>query len=235
MEKIIKAVCGAETVEDSLFDFLYNNCSEQRRIRASKFYRKEDAYRSLIAESLLMYCLNHEGIAGEMNICIDSETGKPFLENSSLHFNITHSGDWVGCVIDDSETGIDIEKIREMDKGIANRFFSDSEKKMLFGCNNKEKFNDLFFEMWVLKESYIKAIGKGLSCPLNSFSVLPYDNQKIDLVLHKETLPHKYFRLYDISSTYKCAICSSDEKSPDSVDIISVEDLVELIQNKENN
>ncbi|MDO5575580.1 MAG: 4'-phosphopantetheinyl transferase superfamily protein, partial [Fibrobacter sp.] len=116
--------------------------------------------------------------------------------------------------------------VKNVREGLADRFFSDMEKKMLNESQSKESFDDLFFKMWVLKESYIKAIGKGLSCPLSSFSVLPHSNNNVELFLHDQALPEKYFRLYDISPHYRCAVCTTNNQLPRDVEILTVNEMV---------
>jgi 4'-phosphopantetheinyl transferase len=219
------AVDGCEIVNERIFAFLFKISSEERRSRACKFLKKVDAYRCLIAESLLKYCFLDAGIDNSIKICVDPNNGKPCLRNSSHQFNISHSGDWVVCAIDHKEIGIDIEKIHEVDRNLAVRFFSSAENEMLSHCRNKEEYLNLFFEMWVLKESYIKAIGKGLSCKLDSFSTLSF-NSAIELVMHDATLPEKRFKLYSISKEYKCAICHSSDKSPDHIDVVPIDEII---------
>jgi 4'-phosphopantetheinyl transferase len=54
-----------------------------------------------------------------------NEYGKPFLlEEPDVHFNVTHSGQWVVCAFDSVEVGIDIEEINPISLDIAQRFFS---------------------------------------------------------------------------------------------------------------
>jgi 4'-phosphopantetheinyl transferase len=73
-------------------------------------------------------------------------------------------------VVLDHEIGIDVENsIRKIDINIANRFFSKQESEVLGQTMENEKQN-LFFDFWTLKESYIKARGRGLSIPLDKFS-----------------------------------------------------------------
>ncbi|MBK8983267.1 MAG: 4'-phosphopantetheinyl transferase superfamily protein [Ignavibacteria bacterium] len=102
-----------------------------------------------------------------------TETGKPFIENSKIHFNLSHSGD--RCIIAVSltaGTGVDIEKVRDSEDLIiiAERYFSETEIIYLKNFQEKEVTNN-FFRIWTLKEAFIKAIGEGLSFRLKDFSV----------------------------------------------------------------
>lgn len=100
--------------------------------------------------------------------------GKPALEReSSLRFNASHSGDWaVYGFVQDHEIGVDVEYVKPdfATEGIAERFFSAGEVEALNGVAEAEK-PAAFFRCWTRKEAYIKAIGSGLSHPLDTFDV----------------------------------------------------------------
>ena len=99
--------------------------------------------------------------------------GKPSLSDLDIHFNLAHSGEWVVCAVDEDEIGVDIEAHHSMDFGVANRFFCREERALLEGKRAEAEYARTFFRIWSLKESYVKAIGKGFSCPLDSFACLP--------------------------------------------------------------
>lgn len=103
--------------------------------------------------------------------------GKPVLDGahreSSLRFNASHSGDWaVYAFVQNHEVGVDVEHIKPdfETEGIAERFFSALEVQTLHALAEEEK-PAAFFRCWTRKEAYIKAIGSGLSHPLDSFDV----------------------------------------------------------------
>lgn len=103
--------------------------------------------------------------------------GKPLLDGahreSPLRFNASHSGDWaVYAFVQDHEVGVDVEHIKAdfETEGIAERFFSALEVQTLHALAEEEK-PAAFFRCWTRKEAYIKAIGSGLSHPLDSFDV----------------------------------------------------------------
>jgi 4'-phosphopantetheinyl transferase len=106
-----------------------------------------------------------------------NEHGKPSLagahERSSLRFNISHShGFALFAFARGREVGVDIEKIRpgRPFQRIAERFFAPGETARFSSIPAAQQAH-AFFECWTRKEAYIKARGKGLSLPLDSFEV----------------------------------------------------------------
>ncbi|WP_348984467.1 4'-phosphopantetheinyl transferase superfamily protein [Shewanella sp. 1CM18E] len=115
------------------------------------------------------------------------EKGKPRLtdtqfKQTGIHFNLSHSGDWllVGiCVpnaekrnnLDALEFGVDIERCRSSTNihAILSHYFSEPEKAALLALP-AELQRERFFDLWALKESYIKAKGLGLALSLKSFA-----------------------------------------------------------------
>ena len=97
--------------------------------------------------------------------------GKPACEG--LRFNMSHShGVALFAVALDRELGVDVEHIRGdfASEDIARRFFSRVEVAA-FNALEKEEQVAAFFRCWTRKEAYIKAIGRGLSEPLDAFDV----------------------------------------------------------------
>lgn len=101
--------------------------------------------------------------------------GKPFLVGSSgaLRFNLSHSRGWalVGVTLD-SEIGVDIEAVSDQRRteDLAGRYFSPAEQAE-YGRLSDDLRLLAFYCGWTRKEAYIKARGRGLSLPLDSFDV----------------------------------------------------------------
>lgn len=106
-----------------------------------------------------------------------NEHGKPFLITHRLiEFNLSHSENlWVLAINQEGiPLGIDIET-QKPDKNfhkISSRFFSQEENYFLNKLTDPSLLTKAFFKIWTMKEAYIKCLGKGLSLPLNSFSVI---------------------------------------------------------------
>jgi len=99
--------------------------------------------------------------------------GKPSLVGEGLRFNVSHShGVALFAVAAEREIGVDVEHVRVdfATEDIARRFFSRVEVAA-FNALPKDEQVAAFFRCWTRKEAYIKAIGRGMSEPLDAFDV----------------------------------------------------------------
>lgn len=211
-------------MDDSLIESLSAIVSEERRQRAKRFLRREDACRGLVGEALARWCIGKwEPIIPQTIPFTYNEHGKPTVDlPGAPHFNVSHSGKWVVCAVNDRPIGVDVERIHDIDPGISKRFFSRQENDDLESL--PEAFRkERFFDFWSLKESYIKAIGKGLFCSLGSFTVF-LKNAHIEMSAD-DGLPIMFFKQYEIDPGYKCAVCASHQDLPENVVFVNVEDL----------
>ena len=132
-----------------------------------KYRRLNDRYNCLFGK-LFIYmgaylfgddCFSFEKI-------LKNSYGKPYIKNSKLNFNISHSGNTVICVFSKQEIGVDIEEISETEFSLFENIFSFQEIAEIksYGLNK-------FYEFWTKKESVIKGIGKGMSIPLKEIEI----------------------------------------------------------------
>lgn len=146
----------------------YKYLSQKRTEKVLKLKKANKKSQSIGAELLLNYAVNGDI---KKKVQWDTESGgKTYLtQNKDLYVNLSHSGEYAVCAVHNKDVGIDIQHIRECDINLAKRFFSAEEYEYINRFENK---NNAFFEIWTKKESFVKAIGTGLTIPLNSFSVL---------------------------------------------------------------
>lgn len=103
--------------------------------------------------------------------------GKPYLAEPPAgakgpYFNLSHSGKLALIGVSRSELGLDVEKVRHLESltEIARKHFSPMEFAALDALQGEAR-ELAFYRCWTRKEAYIKAIGEGLSMPLDTFDV----------------------------------------------------------------
>lgn len=163
--------------------------SPEERARASRFHFEKHRRHFVAARgalrTLLGRYLQTEPAAVRFSY---GAYGKPMLDgehrDSSLRFNASHSGELaLYAFVQNHDIGIDVEYIKR-DFGteeIAQRFFSSYEVQMLSALPATERAA-AFFRCWTRKEAYIKAIGSGLSHPLDTFDVTLAPNEPAALL-----------------------------------------------------
>lgn len=98
---------------------------------------------------------------------------KPYLPNSDLKFNLSHANQVALLAFAPGrEVGVDVEYVRDSidTEQIARRFFAPAEVADFLSVPGAGR-QQAFYNGWTRKEAYIKAIGNGLTYPLDSFRV----------------------------------------------------------------
>lgn len=157
-------------LEDAeLFEKWLQRMNPVRKEKVEKCRQRKDKFRCLLAGILLRYALEHEGLVYEDLEFGITEHGKPFLKNvSDTHFSISHAGRYALCCISDNVVGADVEVLEkhifeDEDKlcKTAKKILSKNEYQMFLDAKFEEK-KKLFLKFWTQKESFSKAVGKGL-------------------------------------------------------------------------
>lgn len=207
MTKVYAASISALN-DRSLYEYYYNLQPPARKSKTDKLRFDNDKLLCVGAWALLTHASENEGVTDISNI-IYNENGKPcFYNNDSIHFNLSHSGKYVMCAISDKPVGCDVEKIESISLKVAEKFFSSKETADILSCKDINQQKDLFFRYWTLKESYLKAIGKGLKIALNEFSI-KFDNSGISVEQNENNVRY-YLKEFTFDSDYKFACCSSE-------------------------
>ena len=106
--------------------------------------------------------------------------GKPYFEESSLHFSISHTKDHAFCVLSHRPVGIDAEeKDRRVNLRLAEKILSEPERARFDAAEDQP---DALLRLWVLKEAAAKLTGEGLRGYPNQTDFDPTDPriQEID-------------------------------------------------------
>lgn len=188
--------------------------TQEKHDRIQRLIHKSDFNRGLIGDVLARAVLREKlRIANDQIVFSKNLYGKPYLGNvDHCHFNISHAGKWVACVFDNEPVGVDIEMIKHIDLDIAKRFFTKSEYDYVQKWNDDRKV-ERFFQLWTLKESYVKAKGEGLTIPLNSFNIVQVSQNMFTV---EKNLECKMSQL-DIDEDYILSVCSLTGREPERI------------------
>ncbi|MGB3560659.1 MAG: 4'-phosphopantetheinyl transferase superfamily protein [Geitlerinemataceae cyanobacterium] len=138
--------------------------STDEKERADRFHRDSDRSAFMAARGILRTLLGRYLKCAPHQVQFSySDRGKPFIADSSLHFNVSHSGGLALYAIAYNRlVGIDVESIRSIEvEQLAKRFFCDREYQQLCQLSDARK-DSAFFIYWTAKEAYLKATGEGL-------------------------------------------------------------------------
>lgn len=135
--------------------------------------RKEFLWSRLLLRVVLGSYLEREPRELQFNY---TAKGKPFLTDTEIKFNISHTEGLIACSVGWRRLGIDVERFQDGDgrppdwKLLTRRYFSEAETKFLFSQEPSSQ-KSIFIKIFTLKEARAKAEGEGLSLPFSRFSV----------------------------------------------------------------
>lgn len=163
------------------------------------FTKIQEEYKEKNMEHMLGEKLLEKGLKQEYGLNLKyeprgkGEHGKPFFTlQPKIHYNISHSGEYIVCIFSGEEVGIDIQKHKQANYArLLERMVPKEQIQKILESENRIQE---FFDQWVLREAYIKWTGEGLSKDLRK---IPMDCGKKQLL--------------QIEDGYSCAVWSANE------------------------
>lgn len=190
----------SEKNHENLLKTNLNKFPKEYQHKIENFRRWQDGQSSILGRLLLYKGI--KDLSGDKIHYDDlkyTKYKKPYFENSSIKFNISHSGEIVVCALcHNYEIGIDIELITNVELNDFKSQMTTKEWDNTLLSNNRD---DSFFDYWTQKEAVIKANGNGLTIPLRSFEILDNSTQ-----IKKEKF---FLQKIMIDENYKCYIAQN--------------------------
>ncbi|KKI89721.1 4-phosphopantetheinyl transferase [Bacillus sp. SA1-12] len=195
-----------------------NTLPDNERQRILRFHKLEDQQRTLLGHLAIRNLLQDKlTIPVHSLSIIRDQYGRPYLDPShgfEIDFNLSHSGKWILTAMTAAgKIGVDVEEIKSIDLSVAKLCFTQEEMNFFQMIHPDEQL-PFFFSIWTLKEAYVKAIGKGLLCPMDGFGFNMEDWSQNKLTLR--TSLHSYhsfhFKLFQIEKNYVAAVCSTESE-----------------------
>ena len=173
-----------------------------------------------------------------------TEDGKPYIPGlPDIHFNLSHSGGYIACAFSDEEVGLDLQEQARTHTSIlriAKRFFSTKEYEAILALpaedpsvvpghptNAADSDNSacrlpLFYNLWTIKEAYLKYLGCGLRGGMNGYYPDPFPASgseltrgKICVISHDPLLTPAEYALTQAPENYSMTVCA--KKLPEEI------------------
>ena len=150
--------------------------SHAEKKRCAAFHLEKHGAEYAVSHAMLRLALSqYAPVRPEEWQFLTREKGKPEIAGPALDpplwFNLSHTDGFAVCVAGRvRQLGVDVENMsrKTSHEELAKRFFAPAEHEYLRTLPPNLQ-RDAFFRIWTLKEAYIKADGRGLSIPLDSF------------------------------------------------------------------
>lgn len=157
-------------LEKSLFSDYLSVLPPDLQEKNSRYIRWQNRHAHLYGRLLLKEALKKYGIEKDIwNYVAYNSYDRPYLTLHEYDFNISHSGGFVTCAIGRNvRLGIDIEESKNIN---FKNFQTVMSPRQWDEINNAHYPLKEFFKYWTIKESVIKADGRGFSIPLDILEV----------------------------------------------------------------
>lgn len=183
------------------FEHAISCIQSDEKDRLKRFVFRKDVRASLVGRLLMRKFVNeYAGLPYDKITFVRDERNRPVLKDNSMtvNFNISHQGSYTVLAgeIGNVQIGVDVMTLDNKNKNVSDYFclmdrnFSPSEWKEIRdpGKSEAEQMS-MFHRHWALKESYVKALGVGISVDLKSIdfrtnSELSEDSITSDTVLY---------------------------------------------------
>lgn len=195
--------------------------SETKLKRINSYKNFLDFIASFMADVLLLYAISSFSKSNLFSEKIYyGKYGKPFVKIDNLYFSISHSGDYIVCIVSKEKIGVDIQK-----KVLLDTFFltylDEKETENYTILKNNSLRNELLVKHWVLRESYLKYTGKGL---FGNLEELHFDIFNRHPVLYSKKNSHYFWvdNFFDLD--YIIGICTDVEIRDVEIVLVSLDD-----------
>ncbi|WP_417237460.1 4'-phosphopantetheinyl transferase family protein [Bizionia paragorgiae] len=159
-----------EAKHEILLGTYLNSFPKKYKERLLRYQRWEDVQLSLLGRLLIKEGLSYFDKKVDFENLMFTEYDRPYFKDNDVQFNVSHSGELVVVIFTNKfvDIGIDIEKSHNVKVTEFRGQMTPYEEQKIF---NSECPQEEFFKYWTQKEAVLKATGRGLSIPLESFEI----------------------------------------------------------------
>lgn len=158
-----------EMLTEQAWERYFSQLPVETQAKVMRYRRWEDRQAAVFGRLLVAEGLKRFGFTANAVSRVWLDTYKRPVIDCGVDFNISHSGEYVVCALSEgARLGIDIEKRKPFCFMDLAECFSEREQEELIKSQNREA---IFYDFWTMKESVLKADGRGLSVPMDQIIV----------------------------------------------------------------
>ena len=206
---------NAEFVDQA--DELTGVLSDQERARRDRQFSRTKGLHWAISRARVRQILAElSGRSADQLQFDDDAYGHLTLRHSDLSLSISHDGSWTALAVGGgTRLGIDIESIKPLNREEMDWPLSKRERYDLSQVTD-DRLLQAFFRYWTLKEAFIKALGLGVSFPLEDFDMSPFGSKPalLRVVGVPESPSDWSFEAYEIRPDLRLAIAVNTAGRP---------------------
>lgn len=211
--------------EPEVFQKNYREMTPERQKKIDAFRQQNDKLRSLAAGIVLERGLSELGVWKAQGQFCYGRYGKPYLNNRlDIQFNLSHAGNYAVAAFGNKEIGIDIEQVGRGNMKIVSRFFTKKEQEYLKNLPEGKRQEKDLIKFWTRKESFVKAVGEGLSFGIECVETSVGKRAEI---LMEKGFPDYFFYEYQLEG-YQIAVCSTETEIDETLRWVTVHDFAEV-------
>lgn len=209
--------------------------SKERKEQAKK-QRVPSAYKACVGTGILLQLVLEQ--AGHMTIPVAicrEEEGKPYLKDRDVAFNISHSGCYGACGICDEPgqmLGVDIQEQVRIKEAVLSRMHPKEQERI--NALPKALRLEVLIRLWTQKESFVKAIGTGLSTSFADYCIVPIEkNEKWETWTVEQSLrTQKFYGITFLEKKipYEISMCSTDPEFSKDIETIVKKESQEYVR-----
>lgn len=179
-----------------------------RRERTEKLRNENARQESLAAGLLWVRAMEDWGGEPSRPVAV-LPAGKPvFTPETGPWFSLSHSGQYILCVVSHDAVGGDVQQMRKVNLSIARRLHSGEQSWLEEQAEEKRRAE--FFRLWVRKEAWVKAASVERMLSLSETDVI-------------HELPGWCFWDYTLPGEYRAAVCARENVLPEFIPLTADE------------
>lgn len=212
-----------------VFEKAFLCVNKERQQKIQMYQQQNDRARSLAAGLLLKHAMYREKKA-ELPLVMNTH-GRPYArECDDFYFSLSHSGNYAICAVGSRNIGADIQEWKELKQNLASRFFHQEEilyLEQIRQTSGEEEYCRTFFNLWSLKESYIKYTGVGFAQGMQKDNLIPLLQCGQCILMDACKKPIQIFgQLYQAYQGYSIGVVSSEDNLTSAICYLSGEELL---------